>query len=86
MKNIRYLCNMKTKNLYSNTIWEPMLIALASTKKYPPQLSYRSKILTALLSIPVDVIIVKACTGTLSLLANAFSGRDFYVNLETRKL
>jgi hypothetical protein len=32
MKNIRYLCNMKTKNLYSNTNWEPMLIALAPIK------------------------------------------------------
>ena len=36
MKNIRYLCNMNAKNLYSNTNWEPMLIALASIKKCPP--------------------------------------------------
>ena len=36
MKNIRYLCNMKTKNLYSNTNWEPTLIALALIKSAPP--------------------------------------------------
>ena len=35
-KNNRYLCNMKAKNLYSNTNWEPTLIALASIKKCPP--------------------------------------------------
>ena len=36
MKNNRYLCNMNAKNLYSNTNWEPMLIALALIKKCPP--------------------------------------------------
>ena len=32
MKNIRYLCNMNEKKLYSNTNREPMLIALAPIK------------------------------------------------------
>ena len=69
MKNIRYLCNMKTKNLYSNTNWEPMLIALASIKKCPPQLSYRYDIHT----------LMHWVIAPLLLLAQAFSGRAFCV-------
>ena len=35
MKNIRYLCNMKTKNLYMNN-GEPMCKALVINGKCPP--------------------------------------------------
>ena len=35
MKNIRYLCNMKTKNLYMNN-GEPMCKALVINEKCPP--------------------------------------------------
>ena len=34
MKNIRYLCNMNEKILYSNTNREPMLTALALIKAH----------------------------------------------------
>ena len=67
MKNIRYLCNMNAKNLYSNTNWESTLIALASIKKCPPQLSYRYDIHP----------LMHWVMPTLLLLAQAFSGRDF---------
>ena len=72
MKNNRYLCNMKAKNLYLNTNWEPALIALASFKKCTSQLSYRYDIHPLMLW----------GRPALSLLAPAFSGRDFYVNLK----
>jgi len=76
MKNIRYLCNMNAKNLYSNTNWEPMLIALALIKKYPPQLSYRLKRQKA------KTYRLQRHSGqnlSLLLLAQAFSGRAFCV-------
>ena len=69
MKNIRYLCKMKAKNLYLNTNWESTLIALASIKSAPPQLSYRYDI------HPLMHWVI----APLLLLAQAFSGRAFCI-------
>ena len=77
MKNIRYLCNMKTKNLYMNN-GEPMCKALVINEKCPPQFSYRFTRLTVSLSLLSNSIYIRRRqTLALLLLAQAFSGRVF---------
>jgi hypothetical protein len=73
---------MNEKKLYSNTNREPMLIALASFKKCTSQLSYRFTKWANHAENHHNK--TSTCGLTLSLLAPAFSGRDFYVNPETR--
>ena len=77
MKNIRYLCNMKTKNLYMNN-GEPMCKALVINGKCPPQFSYR---LTRQYNQKSTAFLGMYGVGlSLLLSAPAFSGGDFCVN------
>ena len=74
MKNIRYLCNMKTKNLYMNN-GEPMCKALVINEKCSPQFSYRFTIRKYHLEHHHSKQQQRCIT--LLLLAQAFSGRVF---------
>ena len=76
MKNIRYLCNMNAKNLYTN-IGLSMCNALVISGLYPPQFSYRltrqyNQKSTAFLGM-------YGVSVSLLLSAPAFGGGDFCV-------